>query len=107
MAELNQVLKEPAAGSVLLFDCWTPASERGRGHYGLCASLVALRMFEARRRPWIFSAATNVSSLRGLEHAGFVRRFSLVRKKRLLLNRISAVEFKSQGAQMPDLYPSA
>ena len=107
MAELGCVLKQPSAHSVLLFDCWTPGSQRGRGHYGRCTSVVAGQVLERGQQPWIFSAATNVSSVHGLEGAGFARRFSLVRKKRWLLDRISALEIKDTGGPVMNLYPAA
>ena len=106
MAELDHELREPAAESILLFDCWTPLSERGRGHYGLCTSQVAARLLESGKKPWIFSAATNLSSARALERAGFVQRFSLTREKKLFLSRIS-MEPKHQPEPILDLYPAA
>jgi CelD/BcsL family acetyltransferase involved in cellulose biosynthesis len=106
MAELDHELREPAAESVLLFDCWTPLSERGRGHYGLCTSQVAARLLESGKKPWIFSAATNLSSARALERAGFVQRFSLARKKKLFVSRIS-MEPKHQPEPVLNLYPAA
>jgi CelD/BcsL family acetyltransferase involved in cellulose biosynthesis len=107
MAELGCVLKQPSAHSVLLFDCWTPGSQRGRGHYGRCTSLVAAQVLERGQQPWIFSAATNVRSVHGLEDAGFATRFSLVRKKRWPLDRISALEIKDTGGPRMNLYPAA
>src|SRR5437762_11653324 len=55
MAELHQTLGEPTPGSVLLFDCWTPLSQRGRGYYGQCIAKVAGQMLEMGKDPWIFS----------------------------------------------------
>jgi hypothetical protein len=107
MAELGCVLKQPSAHSVLLFDCWTPGSQRGRGHYGRCTSLVAGQVLERGQQPWIFSAATNASSVHGLEGAGFARRFSLVRKKRWPVDRILALEIKDTGGPVVNLYPAA
>lgn len=107
MAELGCELKQPGADSVLLFDCWTPESERRRGHYGRCTSMVSERALERGQRPWIFSAATNLNSLRGLERAGFTRRFSLVRKKRWPLDRISALKSENPGGPVLDLTPAA
>jgi len=107
MGELACELKEPSAHSALLFDCWTPESERGRSYYGRCTSMVAERVLERGQRPWIFSAATNLSSVRGLEGAGFVRRFSLARKKRWPLDRISTLETKDVGGPVMDLNPAA
>ena len=107
IAELNQVLKEPTPRSVLLFDCWTPSAERGHGYYGLCLWLVASRALEAGQRPWIFSAAANVKSVRSIERAGFLPRFSLVRKKTLLFDRISTLEFQGYPQPIMNLHPAA
>jgi len=41
---------------------------------------------------WIFSAAGNESSVRGIRKAGFVYRFSLVRRRRLFHTTIARSE---------------
>lgn len=82
LSELNAATDAPSNDCVMLFDCWTPTSQRGRGYYGYTAASVAKMMRERGKNPWIFSAARNVSSVRGLEKAGFQRRYSLVRKHR-------------------------
>src|SRR5205823_1655586 len=64
MTELRQALEEPAPGSVLIFDCWTPLSQRGHEYYGQCIAKVAGQMLENDKHPWIFSAVDNASSLR-------------------------------------------
>jgi CelD/BcsL family acetyltransferase involved in cellulose biosynthesis len=107
IAELNQALKEPTPRSVLLFDCWTPSSEHGHGYYGLCVSQVASRALEAGQRPWIFSAAANINSVRGIERAGFLRRFSLVRKKTILFDRTSTLEFQGHPQPVMNLHSAA
>jgi len=107
MAELRQTLDEPAPGSVLIFDCWTPLSQRGQGYYGQSIANVAGQMLEMGKHPWIFSAANNASSLRGIEKNGFIPRFSLKRKRRFLVTTISKINLsESTGARM-DLYPAA
>ncbi|PYV74276.1 MAG: hypothetical protein DMG97_09175 [Acidobacteria bacterium] len=107
MTELRKGLEEPAPGSVLLFDCWTPLSQRGQGYYGQCIAKVVGHMLEKGKHPWIFSAASNVSSLRGIEKSGFIPRFSLKRKRRFLVTTISKINLsESTGARM-DLYPAA
>lgn len=90
MAELDHKLKAPSSDSVLLFDCWTPGSVRGHNYYGAAISRVASRLRASGKIPWIFSATTNVSSLRGIEKAGFVRRFSLLRKRWLFMSKVAA-----------------
>ena len=82
LAELNAATEAPSDNCVMLFDCWTPMSQRGRGHYGYAAAGIAKMMRERGKNPWIFSAASNAPSVRGLEKAGFQRRYSLVRKRR-------------------------
>jgi CelD/BcsL family acetyltransferase involved in cellulose biosynthesis len=88
LSELNAKAHGPSAGCVMLFDCWTPVSARGHGYYGQTVSRVARRMRDRGKRPWIFSAASNVASLRGLEKSGFQRRYSLVRQRVLGWQRI-------------------
>ena len=55
---------------------------------GLTWAQVAQQMRERGRRAWIFSAASNVASVRGLEKAGFQRRYSLVWQRTLGWQRI-------------------
>ena len=81
LSELNDSVETPSPDAVMLFDCWTPASVRGQGHYAQAISLIAKRMIERARKPWIFSAARNVASVRGIEKAGFQRRYSLARRQ--------------------------
>jgi len=107
MTELPQALEEPAPGSVLLFDCWTPLSQRGRGYYGQCIAKVAGQMLETGKHPWIFSAANNASSLRGIEKSGFIPRFSLKRKRRFLVTTLSKINLNESSSARMDLYPAA
>ncbi len=78
-SELGSKLPAPAAGSVVLFDSWTPAAHRGRGHYAPTLGRVVATMKEEGRSCWGFSASTNTPSVRGLEKAGFRRSFSVFR----------------------------
>ncbi len=79
-SELNDTLNGPPE-SVLLFDCWTPTAVRGQGYYQQAVQLVAARLKAEGKLPWIFSAASNASSVRALEKTGFERRYSLVRQR--------------------------
>jgi CelD/BcsL family acetyltransferase involved in cellulose biosynthesis len=88
-AELNSTLPTPSPDAVVLFDSWTPASQRGRGYYAPTLVLVAESIQQQGKRAWGFSAATNTSSIRGLEKMGFPRRFSIVRHKFLWWQRLS------------------
>jgi CelD/BcsL family acetyltransferase involved in cellulose biosynthesis len=78
LSELNAKVDAPSPECVLLFDCWTPPGARGNRYYGLAATLVARRMQEREKKPWIFSAAGNIASIHGLKRAGFQQRYSLV-----------------------------
>ena len=88
-SELDSTLPAPSPDSVVLFDSWTPVSQRGRGYYAPTLVLVAERVQQQGKRAWGFSAATNTSSIRGLEKMGFPRRFSMVRRKFLWWQRLS------------------
>ena len=103
MPELGQTLREPYTDAVLMFDCWTPASQRGRGHYLRCASQIAGLMIEDGKRPWIFSVAPN--STAGLQRAGFVPRFSMTRK--IVFGRTAQLQLKPNPEPAMDLYPAA
>lgn len=81
LSELNAPVKAPSPDCVMLFDCWTPSSVRGRGYYGQAVVRIAKLVGERGKWPWIFSAASNLSSIRGLEEAGFQRRYSLQRQR--------------------------
>jgi len=81
LSELNARVDAPAPNCVMVFDCWTPQSQRGHGYYGECMARVARCVLEKGKTPWIFSVARNASSLRGLEKTGFQRRYSLTRQR--------------------------
>ncbi|PYX67508.1 MAG: hypothetical protein DMG72_25400, partial [Acidobacteria bacterium] len=74
MAALKMKLTAPSPGAVMLFDCWTPASRRGRGYYEMTAQLVAEQFRRRGKSIWTFSVASNLSSVRGAEKSGFQRR---------------------------------
>jgi CelD/BcsL family acetyltransferase involved in cellulose biosynthesis len=90
MAELAHTLDQPSPDAVLLFDCWTPKSARGQGHYSKTVELVAIQLRTKGKKPWIFSAASNTSSVQGLEKTGFRHRYTLARRKFLVWQRISS-----------------
>jgi len=87
-SELNSGLPSPAPGAVILFDSWTPISQRGRGYYGPTLGLVVAKIREEGKRSWGFSASTNTSSVKGLEKAGFRRNFSVFRYRFLWWQKI-------------------
>jgi hypothetical protein len=72
-----------AANAAMIFDCWTPTAERGRGHYAAALRLAAAQLRREGRAAWIFSGATNAASLRGVLKAGFQYRFSFIRRTRM------------------------
>jgi CelD/BcsL family acetyltransferase involved in cellulose biosynthesis len=88
LSELNAKVEAPSANSVMLFDCWTPVAMRGHGYYGQAIEMIALKVKAQGKQPWIFSTATNVASVRGIEKAGFQKRYSLVRQKALWRQRV-------------------
>jgi CelD/BcsL family acetyltransferase involved in cellulose biosynthesis len=82
LAEIDYRIASSSTGAAMIFDCWTPAANRRRGHYGTSIRLAAANLRSEGRSAWIFSGASNVSSLRGILKAGFVYRFSLVRHRK-------------------------
>jgi CelD/BcsL family acetyltransferase involved in cellulose biosynthesis len=107
LSELQQLLKEPAPDSVMIFDCYTPLSRRGNGYYGACIAEVANVLLAQGKRPWIFSAAGNASSLRGIEKSGFVPRFSLTSRRKFFFATVSSSDLKASSPSQFDLYPAA
>jgi CelD/BcsL family acetyltransferase involved in cellulose biosynthesis len=83
LSELNTKVDAPSANCVMLFDCWTPAASRGCGYYAQAVTQVARLLREQGKSTWIFSAGSNVASLRGLAKAGVQKRYSLVRRRLL------------------------
>lgn len=88
LSELNAKVDAPAPDCIMLYDCWTPPSVRGNGHYSETISQIAALVCEEGRRPWIFSARNNLASVRGVQKAGFRRRYSLIRQRVLGWQRI-------------------
>ncbi len=81
MPALRLKLSAPSLRSILLFDCWTPISLRGRGYYGEAISRAAYLLHASGKIPWIFSSAANVRSLHGIKKTSFEPRFSLTRRR--------------------------
>jgi CelD/BcsL family acetyltransferase involved in cellulose biosynthesis len=82
LSEIDHTLEADSPGAAMIFDCWTPAPDRGCGHYATAIRLAAATLSREGRPAWIFTAAGNVSSLRGILKAGFTYRFSLIRRTR-------------------------
>jgi CelD/BcsL family acetyltransferase involved in cellulose biosynthesis len=83
LPELNAKVNAPSVDCVILFDCWTPVGARGDEHNGPMIGLIAEGMRGEGKKPWIFSAASNVASIQCLEKAGFQPRYSLKRRRAL------------------------
>jgi CelD/BcsL family acetyltransferase involved in cellulose biosynthesis len=97
MKELKTRLSAPLRDAAMIFDSWTPRSRRGQGYYGIALSLVAQRVAEAGKEAWIFTAAANHSSQRGIEKVGFERKYSLICRKTFAWQRIAKVAFDGPG----------
>jgi len=83
LAEIGHDIEPSCPGAAMIFDCWTPVSDRGRGHYAVAIRQAAANLRRENRTAWMFSGASNASSLRGILKAGFAYRFSFVRRSRL------------------------
>ena len=81
MAELGRTLVSPSGEAKLIFDCWTPKDARGRGYYHQAISRLSTKICAAGYAPWIFSAAGNRASLKGIKKARFQYRFTLGRQR--------------------------
>ncbi len=83
LSEIDSKLELGIPDASVIFDCWTPAAQRGHGNYVTAIRLAAANLQNQKRQAWIFSSTRNNSSLRGILKAGFVYRFSLVRSRKL------------------------
>ena len=88
MAELNRILSAPCPNAVMIFDCYTPSAERRHGFFAAAIAALADQLRTEGKAPWIFGAATNQMSLRGIEKAGFMRRFTLGRKRIFFFEKV-------------------
>jgi len=89
LSEINSRLESSDPSAAMIFDCWTPAAQRGLGNYATAIRLAAAYLQRQQRQAWIFSAARNESSVQGILRAGFVYRFSLVRNRKLFHTTLS------------------
>jgi hypothetical protein len=100
MRELKTRLSAPSQDAAMIFDCWTPRSRRGHGYYAIALSLVAQHVGHAGKAVWIFSAAANHSSRRGIEKAGFETKYSMICRKTLAWQRVTKVAFDGPSPTM-------
>lgn len=82
LAEIGHNIESSSGDDSMIFDCWTPAADRGRGHYAVAIRQAATRLRQEGRTARIFSGATNIPSVHGILKAGFQYRFSYVRNIR-------------------------
>jgi hypothetical protein len=82
LAEIQHNIEPSSSNAAMIFDCWTPTSDRGLGYYATAIRQAAADLRREGRAAWIFSGATNASSLRGILKAGFEYRFSFIRRTR-------------------------
>jgi CelD/BcsL family acetyltransferase involved in cellulose biosynthesis len=92
LSEIDHSLDPSSSAATMIFDCWTPAADRGRAHYVAAIRQAAASLRREGKTAWIFSGAANVASLRGILKAGFEYRFSLVRRIRFGRSTITRQE---------------
>ena len=85
--ELDRILHAPSPNAVLIFDCFTPRAFRKNLFFAEAISTLACRLLAQKKGPWIFGAATDQASLRGIRKSGFAYRFSLGRKRMFFFAR--------------------
>ena len=98
MAELRTQIGASNSQDWVIFDCWTPVGLRGHRYYGTAVDMAACHLESLGRRSFLFSAASNQSSIRGLERTGFVRDFSLFRWKPWFLGSVEKVASREDAA---------
>lgn len=89
LSEINCKLDSEDSSAAMIFDCWTPVAQRGHGSYTTAIRLAASLLRTQQKQPWIFCASSNTPSARGIVKAGFVYRFSMLRKKNPFQNVVS------------------
>ncbi len=89
LSEIKDKLEPSDPAAAMIFDCWTPSSHRGRGYYADALRLAAVQLQREQKVAWVFSSAGNHNSLGGILKAGFIHRFSLVRRSWLTRARVN------------------
>ena len=100
MKEWTTRLSAPSQTAAMIFDCWTPQSKRGRGYRGIALALAARHISKSSKEPWTFSAIPSHSPGKGIERAGFERKYSMTCKKTLAWRRLSKVVFEGSASTM-------
>ena len=88
LVEIDYTLDFGDHAGAMIFDCWTPKRYRGLGYFSLAIRLAASALGKTGENVFIFSAATNTPSIRGILKAGFSYSFSLVRQRNVGLSGI-------------------
>ena len=99
---LKHELAEPAPNSVMLFDFWSCNSQCTRS--AQFTAMIATHTSQTGRRPWICIGRQHLAQF---ESAGFVPRFSLIKKRKLFLVGNSTLEFRNDTSPMMGLHPAA
>ena len=71
---------------LLIYDCWTKPSMRGRGHYTVALNNIPIFLGYTGTNIWIYCIDRNKPSRRAIENAGFRPIAKFIRKVRL--NRV-------------------
>jgi hypothetical protein len=87
VSELRREIAAPCPNARLIFDCWTPVSQRGNRYYSATIARIASDLHHSKSQVWIFAAATAEPSLNGIRRAGFVERFSVMLRRSGLKTR--------------------
>jgi CelD/BcsL family acetyltransferase involved in cellulose biosynthesis len=100
MKTVRARLSAPSQHAAIIFDCWTPRSKRGHGYCGITLAKAARQLANAGKEAWTFNAVANHLSGRGIERAGFQRRYSMICKKTLAWQRVRLVASDRTGSTM-------
>jgi len=92
LEQIEHVLEHCCPHADMIFDCWTPAASRRRGYYKAAIRQAGANLQQEARKAWIFSDANNVFALRGIQAAGFLYRFSLLRRSKFSRSTIARSE---------------
>jgi len=101
MYELKIRLEAPAPTADIIFDCWTPSGVRGNHYYATTVARIAEQLVREGRDPWIFSAATNTASVHGLKSSGFELQYSMVRRKALMVQKVTKILCTASTSEVP------
>jgi hypothetical protein len=69
--EIGAALPGMRADADVVYDCWTPPSQRGCGYYSTMIRALANMSMARGREAWIFTTTDNAPSLRAIQTAGF------------------------------------